>query len=145
MNKPTRLDRDGMRIDRDEDLGRYNDMPPNAKEISREEFERKLYHGSYSPDRIKFKQVYESKSFGAPCMNMRLFIYHDGTGVAVGSKYLGGDKYEARFFKFAKCEHEMGEISAAEARAAGIYHGGRCYHVLKCTKCGYVSAYDSSD
>jgi hypothetical protein len=42
-------------------------------------------------------------------------------------------------------DHEPVEISAAEARSRGIYHGGNCYHVTVCKHCGGVSAYDSSD
>lgn len=42
-------------------------------------------------------------------------------------------------------KHEYRELSPAEARAKGRYHGGRCYHVYLCTGCGHVRAVDSSD
>lgn len=130
-----------------EGYGGFNDMPPNAKEISREEFDKVLLHGSYLFERIDYRQVSLDKGRALyPC---NLFIYHDGTGVMHMSIYGPGKagKYghTSRYFKFAKCEHDMRGLSQAECREKGIYHGGRCYHVSQCTKCGYVNAYDSSD
>lgn len=43
------------------------------------------------------------------------------------------------------CVHDFHEISADEARKRGAYHGGACYHVVACSKCDRISAYDSSD
>lgn len=42
-------------------------------------------------------------------------------------------------------EHEYTALSAVQARALGIYHGGKCYHVEQCNHCGDVHAVDSSD
>lgn len=42
-------------------------------------------------------------------------------------------------------EHTFVELGVQEARALGIYHAGHCYHVERCTHCGDISAYDSSD
>lgn len=42
-------------------------------------------------------------------------------------------------------EHTYIELSPAECRARGLYHGGRCYHVSLCTGCGHVYEVDSSD
>lgn len=41
--------------------------------------------------------------------------------------------------------HAYRDLSPAEARARGIYHAGRCYHVSLCDGCGHVQAVDSSD
>lgn len=41
-------------------------------------------------------------------------------------------------------KHTYRELSTAECRAKGIYHGGNCYHVSECTGCGHVHAVDSS-
>lgn len=41
--------------------------------------------------------------------------------------------------------HAFRELSQAECRERGIYHGGRCYHVSLCVTCGHVTAVDSSD
>ena len=49
-----------------------------------------------------------------------------------------------RYFKVG-CDHQFNELSQKESREIGVYHGGSCYHVIKCTKCGLVDAYDSSD
>jgi hypothetical protein len=44
-----------------------------------------------------------------------------------------------------KCIHEFVEISYQEAKALGVRHEGRCWHVTKCTKCGATQSHDSSD
>lgn len=42
-------------------------------------------------------------------------------------------------------EHAYRELTATEARARGLYHGGNCYHVSRCEHCGDTHAVDSSD
>lgn len=42
-------------------------------------------------------------------------------------------------------DHEYIELTYGQARALGIYHPGRCYHVSRCRHCGNVHAVDSSD
>lgn len=41
-------------------------------------------------------------------------------------------------------KHTYVELSTAECRAKGIYHGGNCYHVSVCSGCGHVHSVDSS-
>lgn len=41
-------------------------------------------------------------------------------------------------------KHTYTELSIAECRAKGIYHGGNCYHVSLCSGCGHVHSVDSS-
>lgn len=70
--------------------------------------------------------------------------YADAPGYTVGT-----DKCEVcgRVLACAKgrTDHEYKELSQAECRKLGVYHGGNCYHVEKCIHCGNVAAYDSSD
>jgi hypothetical protein len=138
----------------EQEFGRYNDPPPNLKEITREEYDAVVIHGCYAARLKDFRQVRPEGAFkklGFKSMTkMHLHVYEDKTGVAVTSVYdlnKATNKYEytARYFSFAVCEHTMHGLSQQECREAGIYHGGRCYHVSRCTKCGYVSAVDSSD
>jgi len=44
----------------------------------------------------------------------------------------------------AACDHKWKEISQKEARDAGIYHAGMCYHVYQCVHCGTTKSQDSS-
>lgn len=41
-------------------------------------------------------------------------------------------------------KHTYVELTTAECRARGIYHGGNCYHVSVCSGCGHVHSVDSS-
>jgi hypothetical protein len=44
------------------------------------------------------------------------------------------------------CIHEFSrELGLAECRARGLYHAGRCWHVMQCVRCGATRSYDSSD
>lgn len=43
------------------------------------------------------------------------------------------------------CDHEYQELSQRTCRERNLFHGGRCYHVNECTKCGHIWSYDSSD
>jgi Fe2+ or Zn2+ uptake regulation protein len=46
----------------------------------------------------------------------------------------------------AMCDHGYGrELTVQEARQRGAYHGGNCYHVYECSKCGELFGVDSSD
>ena len=111
-------------------LGGYNESPPNMKEISEDEFYRRLL--MYHPTHIDFKQVFDYDD--GTCMNLHLFIYDEGeqaTGIAIGEV-----NRQRKFFSFATCQHEW-EKNVAESRM--------CYHVAYCKKCGVRIAIDSSD
>lgn len=41
--------------------------------------------------------------------------------------------------------HEYVELSAAQARSFGLFHGGMCYHVYRCQHCSHMYSEDSSD
>ena len=127
--------------------GKYNDFPPNIQEITEGEFAQSMFF-SYDPTMTEYRQVVRRKS-GEPdpvklCANsgLKLFYFHDNTGIAMCHDYYAK---KVHYFKFFLCEHTYIELSHAQATAEGHYHGGRCYHVLKCSKCGLVTAHDSSD
>lgn len=113
-------------------LGRYNDAPPNLKEITQKEFNRQLM--TYGPSYMDHKQVLNHPKYRY--MSMSLFIYNDFNGIAMADVLEDGSHdYKTRYFKFAVCEHEM--ISVPEKSAM-------CYHVSRCKKCGKETAIDSS-
>jgi hypothetical protein len=81
-----------------------------------------------------------------------LYWYWDGTGVAVETDYWGVemDKPEeertyVRYYAFELCQHKYKEMSHAWCKKNGVYHAGMCWHVERCSKCGHIKAYDSSD
>ena len=75
-------------------------------------------------------------------MGMHFFGDDSSEGFAIYPDYWAG---KVRYFSFAGCLHEMRELSQEKCKEQDIYHAGRCYHVSKCQKCGWISAYDSSD
>jgi len=81
--------------------------------------------------RLHLKCADHVREYGAPIYGMDLdpTLCH---GCAKPMACSGGD-------------HNYREISATEAHARGVYHGGRCYHVEVCTHCDHVFSYDSSD
>lgn len=132
----------------------HNNVPPNWKEITREAFERVMYHGSYMPELIDWRQVHHLKSPLAQkemMATVRLYIWHDNTGVAVASFYHGMDKnlapiYAVRFYTFAVCEHTNVLISEAEYhKRGGTGKLFRTNHAYGCIKCDYFYVIDSSD
>lgn len=119
-------------------FGRFNDFPPNWKKITQEEFSRVFFTRPYELE--EYRQLI--LMHGKPAKEARMFFYEDGTGVAiVRHPYTGG----MTFFAFAACEHEYEALSQEQCRKEGIYHGGNCYHVSRCKKCGYTYAVDSGD
>ena len=120
-------------------FGGFNDVPPNWHEVSEAEFAKSMaFH--YEPIATEFRQFIPpgDKTYAS----VTLYFMHDGTGWAMVNDYWGG---KIRFFLFFACDHTMRELSKAECATEGLYHAGRCFHVSKCTKCGYVSSVDSSD
>ena len=49
------------------------------------------------------------------------------------------------FCKGKRQTHLYEELSQKQCRELGLYHGGMCWHVYKCRRCGHTKAYDSSD
>ena len=123
-------------------FGKFNDFPPNWREVTEAEIATRSAGRCYSPVLREYRQMGTCVPGGEPLLPATLEYYHDGSGRALHHDYWGR---RLRWFMFERCAHTYAELSMAEARAAGIYHGGRCYHVNRCTKCGYVNSYDSSD
>jgi hypothetical protein len=123
-------------------FGGYNDFPPNWHPITEEDFSHSLFF-SYAPVFRDTRQMLPSRAGkeGA-CVDAVLFFYHDGTGVGIERDYWAG---KVNYYAFSVCEHQYREISQAECAKRGIFHGGNCYHVEVCSKCGHINAYDSSD
>ena len=118
--------------------GRFNDTLPGWREVTEGEIARSNF-ASHSPVAREYRQIRSDD--GKPMLAVTLYFMHDGTGVGMHFDYWG---QKVRWFKFG-CAHKYVGLSQEECRAAGIYHGGRCYHVSKCSECGHVNAVDSSD
>ena len=116
----------------------FNEVPANWREVPEKEFAQSIAF-TYPPERSEFRQIAPT---GEPyTLSVRLNFMHDGTGWAMASDYWEG---KVRFFRFG-CAHEWRGVGQDECRERGIFHGGNCYNVSQCKKCGYVSGVDSSD
>jgi hypothetical protein len=110
----------------EEEFGRFNEAPPNLKEITSEEFYFQFltWPASYT----MYKQVlnHPKEKF----LDLHMFIYSGKKGVAI-SGGRGGEP--PRFWSFAVCVHDFEEKKI-----------GNCLHSFKCKKCGYYKEIDSS-
>jgi len=117
--------------DHAEKYGRYNDPPPNFKEITEGEFSRS-YFMTYSPEFVEWRQIRDdSKKTFTHQTSIHLFYYYDGTGLGIVCEFWNN---KVRYFKFALCEHEYTEENIR-----------MCLHKYTCKKCGYSKTVDSSD
>ncbi len=122
----------------------YNDFPIGWREIPQKEAVRRFFR--YHPDMIESRQMLPKRADGSldymkAATDATLHWFSDGTGFGMVGDYDSGC---IRFFVFG-CEHDYRGMSQQECHERGIYHGGRCYSVSECTKCGHVKAVDSSD
>lgn len=121
----------------------YNDFPKGWRAISQKDFvQGPFFH--YNPSLIESRQMYDKsqKDWNTkPMLSATLYWFHDGTGVAMANDYWKG---EINYYAFG-CQHDYKSLSQEECHQRKIYHGGRCYHVSECSKCGYINSYDSSD
>lgn len=125
---------DKTRDEFEADYGGYNDLPPNFKEISYQDFIDSQFF-TYTPRLVDTRQAYEKDSEGRNVGSYRglhLYLFGDGTGIAIEKYWDSG--WKLKYHKFAKCEHEFTEQEV-----------GRCLHEYKCKKCGYTETVDSSD
>lgn len=123
-----------------EQFGGYNDLPPNFKEITLEEFAQSKFF-SYGPMWVDYKQIDRLQWDESHYLSLILFGLYDGTGFAIHNDYWSK---KLRFFKFARCEHEYRELTQQECGERRINHFGMCWHVIECQKCGRIESYDSS-
>jgi hypothetical protein len=120
-------------------FGKWGQLPPNFKSMTEKEFAQSHFF-SYSPTSIEHRQAIIPG--GKTVSSLKLYFYHDDTGIAITNNYWEG---KVLYFRFAVCEHEWREMGATEALAKGHRHYGNCYHITECTKCQTISGYDSSD
>ena len=125
------------------DFGDYNDIPQNLKEITPEEFAKSKFF-TYSPEHIEHRQMKvppadPNNKWGWRLKDIKLYTFFDKTGIGISN-----DGGKVTYYSFCVCEHEYEELSPSAARALGHQHFGNCYHVIRCSKCGYVQEYDSS-
>lgn len=118
----------------EEEYGGFNDVPPNTHEITPEEFAKSKFF-TYPADIVGYRQFMHDGVW----QSVFLYFYFDGTGIGIFSS-----DGKPRYIRFAKCEHKYLELSQAECRKNEIFHGGRCYHVYRCEKCGFIHSEDSS-
>lgn len=117
-------------------LGRYNDAPPNWRAIEPDDFWRKFHlHGTGVVE--EFRQIGRIQLGGPTLLDVHLFVYADGTGLAVHVQYAfvsGKTTWTPAFYAFAICEHER--VATADTRYG--WHEGHC------RKCGRAMNYDTS-
>lgn len=122
--------------------GHFNQLPTPYKKVDISEYWE--LRSCYSPEMCEFRQVVLPLTIDKQRryhQNLHIEWFHDcGYGIVYPSR----NRDEILVLRIG-CEHDLEEISPDECHRLGIYHGGRCYHVRKCTKCGYVNAVDSSD
>jgi hypothetical protein len=128
-------------------------LPDNWRKITEEEFVQgkwRLYAHSATEvftqfNRSEYRERKISDKWNEPPegdvpFSAHCWIFYDGTGVAMAPYYWRGKMF---YFAFG-CEHETRELSRDECFNRNIYHGGRCWHVTECVKCGHVEGYDTS-
>jgi hypothetical protein len=123
----------------------FNDPPIGLRRITEKEFVRSQffvetialeeYRQIHVEDKITLKRGRNHM------IALKMYWFHDGTGVAIHNDYWG-EKVE--YFAFG-CQHDYHELSKDECVKRGIQHWGMCWHVTECSKCNYINCYDSSD
>ena len=124
--------------------GKYN-LPEPFEEITESDF---IHYFPVCPPRfIEYRQVMVKGYLDCD-------IYWFGeyaiaivfpTDWTIDNRLHSGIRYKKRLkFFYVGCKHEYEELSPKEAAMYGIKHFGCCWHVVRCKKCGYIMAYDSS-
>ena len=85
-------------------FGAYNDYPPGWREITEKEFVQSKFFQSLIEHQDHRQMLHRNKdgSFKSGMLEVELFFFHDGTGVAMGHKYYEGT---LQFYAFGLCEH----------------------------------------
>jgi len=167
MEKLVHLDKDEAKeIEEIFGITHYNHPPFNFREVDEEYIATKSWFRTYGFRYTWYAQIFidEEKEKGLrnqPLLGMHFFGLGDGTGIAFYTDYWGK---KVRWFAFG-CEHSYCSVTqqefdehnkevTAKFRAGEItqqqYHQQkwtmyRCWHIEKCTKCGNIWQYDSSD
>lgn len=119
-----------QRMKREDKFGKYNDFPPNFREISIVEFGQKLTN--YTFDYSEYRQMWEDV-YTKPAVSAMLFFFWDDTGLAITR--------EGETYAFG-CNHLMENVAWDRETMGPQYN---CMHAYKCTKCGFIQTIDSSD
>ncbi len=124
-----------------EQLGFYNELPPNFEKIGQGEF---LWRFSVSAaERVyQFRQVIwpTSSPYGMRehYCSMHLWVLPDWSGFGWITEHNSGvphpENYTATYFKFAACNHDYETLV-----------NRMCYWEGRCKICGYWNAIDSGD
>jgi hypothetical protein len=119
-----------------ENLGDYNTLPDPCVQCSQEEFLNYMLSESIIME--EFRQVRLVKdNYMAALYNARIFWYF-GCGYIVIRKWVTNKEWH-EFYRLG-CNHEwapLGEEDWKKRRG--------CFHVDRCSKCGMIQEYDSSD
>lgn len=151
LNMKQIVDEMAKKLQSNDGNGEY--LPPVIKEIDVVELASTQFL-TYNPDHEGYTTL-AVHSREKHCESGYFWLYGDGTGVFMsrtwsepepGKPAWGpGRHMVVRIWKFAHCDHKYGEIGSDRCRELGVTHFGNCYHVLECSECGNVTAYDSSD
>ena len=101
-------------------------------------------HPILSPPERKNPQVPCPLCKGHGGWVLRFDAYGPGQHFKSHCGQCNGWGYVDKGSKDESCIHEMREVRYEECMERGIKHYGMCWHVQECTKCGNISAYDSS-
>jgi len=131
-----------------DDIGDYNRMPRPYEQCSSDEYYQ--HAGTYHPQYVESRQVLDlvqNETFN----NVTIEWYNDRAYVIRYPIEWHLDKnnkmvYDepVRFYRVG-CQHDYVELNSEECRSINVVHFGRCYHVERCSKCGKVRQFDSSD
>lgn len=122
-------------------MSQYNEIPENFREISANEFARKMLH--YSSVKNEGRQLHGLHEY---VTNAHLWFYHDGTGIAITYENIKTDTYPfyenvAKFYAFG-CDHQYKRIPWDRETMGPQFN---CNNAYQCIKCGYIQILDSSD
>lgn len=121
-------------------------VPDGLCEITLEEFSHSNLF-TYSPERYEWRQMLGNapNNFTGKTLALQMFWHDEHGGVAMARNSYRDEHGPVRFFRFGCTHKHTTELSQSECRLGGIYHGGNCYHVVRCNSCGKVIAHDTSD
>lgn len=134
-------------------MGNWNRPPTPIRKAGADDFFNLLRH--QTPTHVEHRQILREccdiTEFDGSYADVKIFWFSTCAIMIQFSNEWTLDenknvKYikEPIYFKVG-CQHNYIEMSQKDARNQGIYHGGTCYYVSKCSKCGDVIACDSSD
>lgn len=135
------------------DYNAVNVAPTNWRVISEAEFAKSDFF-IYLWDDVKHMQLLATEN-GDPAavelrngkyysmmLTVRIFSYRNRSdGYAISRSHEDGVVF---YFRWG-CQHKFKELTLRECEEKQIYHGGRSFHVYKCSLCGDINSIDSSD